>query len=178
MELYKQKFTKLEHNILNYLFIYPTAVFTGLDLAKKLDVSPTAIAKSLVSLQKNNLITVKKDKRLSIKLNRENEKVFNLKRVFNLLQIYESGVIDLLTDQFQSTAIILFGSYSRGDDTENSDIDIAIISSKEKEVDLSLFEKRLYRSINLHFFLDINKTPSELKESIINGIVLKGSVEI
>ena len=50
------------------------------------------------------------------------------------------------------SAIILFGSYSRGEDIASSDIDIAIIGAKKKESSFFQFEKRLkerFRSISM-----------------------------
>ena len=71
--------------------------------------------------------------------------------------------------------IILFGSYSKGEDIENSDIDIAIISEKyEKSLNLNKYSKSLGKEISIHIYEDMNK---ETKKSVLNGIILRGFIE-
>ena len=101
-----------------------------------------------------------------------------LKRVDNLKQLYESGLSDFLEKAFAGGTIVLFGSYSRGDDLENSDIDIAIIGRKEKDVALEKYEKVLERKILLQFYESWGKIHKHLKENLCNGIVLIGGVEL
>jgi len=72
----------------------------------------------------------------------------------------------------------LFGSYSRGDDLITSDIDIAIIGRKEKNTDLSEYEKKLERKIILNFYPSFSKIHKNLKENILNGDVLVGGIEL
>ena len=93
-------------------------------------------------------------------------------------QVYESGLADFLGREFAGATIILFGSYSRGEDTLNSDIDIAVIGRKDKKFDVSNFETILERNININFYDSFNKIHKNLKENIFNGIVLYGSVEL
>ena len=68
-----------------------------------------------------------------------------LKRADNLKQIYESGLADFLEKEFAGGTIIFFGSYSRGEDMASSDIDIAVIGRKEKQIDLTNFPKKPYK---------------------------------
>ena len=78
-----------------------------------------------------------------------------LKRVQNLKSIYESGILEELENNFIGATIILFGSYSKGEDTIKSDIDIAVIGRKEKEINLSEFESCFKKEIVINFcFLD------------------------
>jgi predicted nucleotidyltransferase len=148
MDIYKLKFTSLQYEILRFLFIKSGMTFNARTISKSLKVSPTAVGKSLQALQENGLVKVTKDKEskhLSIELNKDNPQVFNMKRVDNLKMIYESNLADFLYNSFPGTTIVLFGSYSYGEDTTKSDIDIAIIGSKTKEIDLTTFEKILER---------------------------------
>ena len=73
-------------------------------------------------------------------------------------------------------SIVLFGSYQKGEDSENSDIDLFVECDKE-ELDVKIFEKKLGRKIELHFKKDFTLYPKELKNNIINGIVLSGFLE-
>jgi len=72
--------------------------------------------------------------------------------------------------------IILFGSYQRGEDIEESDIDI-FVEGKKEELNLDKFKKQLKRNIQLHFQEDFKKYPKELKNNIVNGIMLDGYLE-
>ena len=72
--------------------------------------------------------------------------------------------------------IVLFGSFQKGEDIEQSDIDLFIESPKLK-IDLKKFEKKMKRKIELHFKENFSKYPKELKNNIINGTVLFGFLE-
>jgi len=180
MDIYKERFTSLQHEILRFLFVNPTKAFNQRQLALNLQVSPTAISKSLEHLKKESLITAEKEKegkRIAIKLNRDNESTFYLKRIENLRGIYESGLLSFLSEKFPLSTIILFGSYSLGEDIERSDIDIAIIG-KEKPLELDEYEKTLKREINIQFYSSLKNIETHLKNNIINGITLKGGVNL
>ena len=101
-----------------------------------------------------------------------------LKRLFNLKELYSSGLLAALSIEFPGSAIVLFGSYSNGEDTEDSDIDIAIIGYHEKEINIRLFEKLLQRSLQFHFFKKSTDVHADLRENIINGVVLEGVLKI
>lgn len=177
-DIIKLKFTLLQQEILRFLFRETEKSFNARQLSRALNVSQTAISKSLLLLKKNKLICVSKDSgRLSIELNRNNQKIFQMKRVDNLRAIYESGLIDFLEDKFLGSTTILFGSYSRGDDISKSDIDIAIIG-QEKEVNLKKFEKALFRKIVLNFYPSFTNIHKNLKENLCNGILLSGGIEL
>ena len=132
------------------------------------------MAKALKPLQKRAFLTIKKEFPLAITLHGAHHEQ---KRVANLGKIYSSGFFRFLDEHHPGATIVLFGSYARGEDIEKSDIDIAIVGSHEKQLSLALFEKMLVRTINIQYFShwDISKN---LKESIINGIVLKGHIEL
>ena len=92
--------------------------------------------------------------------------------------IYESELVEFLHDKLPEATIILFGSYSLGEDLYSSDIDIAIIGSSERKIDVSSYEKILHRKIVIQFYDKMGEIHKNLKESILNGIVLKGSVRL
>ncbi len=150
-------------------------------IAKVLEVSQAGVMKALPLLEKYNYIKIKKEKetgRWAIELNTDNRKVLQLKRADNLKNIYETGLFDFLEKEFPGTTIILFGSYSKGEDIINSDIDIAIIGTKRKEIDLIKYEKMFERKINLNFYDSFSKIHKNLKENLANGILLAGGFEL
>jgi|SRR3989344_3927900 len=177
----KLKLTNLQQDILRLFFKKVGTSLNAHTMARILEVSQPAVSKALPSLEKEDILLIKKDKyskRLSIELNREDHNIIWLKRADNLKQIYESGLVQLFYDKFPEATIILFGSYSFGEDTINSDIDIAIIGSKEKNIDLEQFNKKLERIININYYKSFKEIHKHLLNNILNGITLKGAVDL
>ncbi len=179
MDTYKLKWTQLEQETFSLLCTRAGEKLSQRDIAKALHVSPTAVANSLKKLKKNSLVKVEKTKTINfISLNREEHWVMQLKRAENLKHIYLSGVLPYLEEQLPGGTLILFGSYSRGDDTITSDIDLAVIGRKDKLLHLEPYEKILARQININFYDSWKEIDIHLKNNLLNGIVLTGSVDL
>jgi predicted nucleotidyltransferase len=188
MDMYKLKWTRLQTEIFRFLCIKAGQTLNLREISKALKVSPTAVSNALAELEKEGLLKVKKSKTinlLSIEFNRDNQKAIEMKRVENLKMIYESGLSDFLFNEFPGCTIILFGSYSRGEDVwasgteENrSDIDIAIIGTGGRKVDLAKFDKMLERTVSINFYKSWEGVHKHLKNNILNGILLRGGVEL
>jgi len=181
VNMYKLKLTNLQQEILRLLFAKAGTSLNQRRIARFLEVSQPAVMKALPLLEKEGLITMIQDnesRRWSVELNKENKRALQLKRVDNLRQVYESGLANFLEEEFAGAAVILFGSYSRGEDTAGSDIDIAIIGRKKKPVKLEEFEKKLEKSIFINFYGSFKDIHKDLRDNILNGIVLSGSVDI
>lgn len=179
MDIYKLKFTCLQNSIMRFLCINAERKMNQRKIAKSLDVSATAIAKALPLLQKEGLINIEKgDSMNSIGLNLDNDKVLRFKRMENLKIIYESYLVDFLEDKFPGSTIILFGSYSKGEDIYDSDIDIAIIEHSKRKVDLKKYEAILEREIRINFYSSLSNLDKGLKENLCNGFVLSGGIEL
>src|SRR3989338_7441936 len=73
--------------------------------------------------------------------------------------------------------IVLFGSAAKGEDTEQSDIDL-FVQAKRKSFDTIKAEKHLERKISLIFESDMKKVNKELRNNLANGIVLSGYFEV
>lgn len=174
----KRKLTLLQIEILRKLFIKTGSPINQRQLAIELNVSEPAIKKALPYLEQLDFIKVKKDQRLSITLNTENNKVMQLKRADNLKHLYESNLTEYLEKEFAGATIILFGSFSRGEDTINSDIDITVIGRKEKELNIKNYEKLFERKININYYESFQKIHKHLKENLANGIILAGGFEL
>lgn len=174
-----------KNRIMEVLFSYPDKEFSLSDLAKEAGVSKANIGNILGEFQKIGLITIEKLSKIwRIKANRTNWLYIRSKIVYNLNFIYGSGLVDFLIDHFQNPkAIIVFGSFRKGEDISNSDIDIAIESDKEKEYkiaglrELVELEKTIKRRIQIHLF---NKNNIDLNvfNNIANGILLWGFLEV
>ncbi|MFH1399050.1 MAG: nucleotidyltransferase domain-containing protein [Candidatus Woesearchaeota archaeon] len=179
MDVYKLDLTVLEQEIFLLLCVRAGEKLSQRDIAKKLNVSPTAVGNSLKKLISGELVKIEKTKTINfISFNRDNMKAVELKRAENLKNIYKSGLSDLLEFKLAGSTIIVFGSYARGEDTIDSDIDIAAIGRKPKPLGLGKYEQILHRKVNINFYgawKDINR---QLRNNILNGIVLGGGVNL
>ncbi|MBS3159239.1 nucleotidyltransferase domain-containing protein [Candidatus Woesearchaeota archaeon] len=166
---------------LEVFFDNPMKEFYLMELSHFLGLAHTSIKKNLVQLTRLGFITekiIKRGKRKFpvYKSNIENKNFKKYKIISNLSILSESGLIEYLEEKLFPKVIVLFGSYRKGEDMIDSDIDL-FVECKKEELNLSLFEKKLKRKIQLHFKEDFNSFPKELKNNIINGIVLYGFLE-
>ena len=123
------------------------------ELAKKLKISPFATKKYADILIKEGLILDEKKANFRyLRANINNLFYKHLIISYSLRQLIISGLIDFLKNNIANiTSITLFGSLAKGEDTDESDIDILIIG-KQKHLSLSRFEDKLNKEITLHFF--------------------------
>ena len=161
------------------LFIeFPTKDFSVRGLARELKLSHATILNHINDLQKLSLIK-KKEATLypTYFANTESQKYKFYKKNWLIFKLTESGVIDYTQKEALSSSIILFGSGAKATFTEKSDIDL-FVESNEAKLDLTKYEKKLNRKINLLFEQNINNLSKELRNNILNGIVLYGFIKI
>lgn len=166
---------------MNKLFIYiceNPEIWTHIrKLAKELCVSPNTIRKYAHELEGQGLIEKREYNTMIEYRGNLNSPSFTRKKLLlNMSNLYDSGLIDYLSDHYFGSAVILFGSYSKGEDLSSSDIDIAIISDSTSAIDVSHFEDILHRSISLHL-VTFRKVSKEFQQTLINGIVLSNVLQ-
>jgi predicted nucleotidyltransferase len=170
--------------VLQWFFSYPNTEIGLNDISEALEIAKTTAKIIVNKLQQEGFLSVNTVGRaLRIKCNPIHP--FNTVRKigFNLTTIYESGIINEIHKIIpNSKAVVLFGSYRKGDDTEKSDIDIAVeITSNEepKIIPLGVLQQLGYRKnvpVNLYIF-SRNKVDLNLFANIANGILLEGFLE-
>ena len=166
------------------IFNQPTRVFHIRLLEKETGFSTTAVTKAIDELRTFKIITVDKTPiTTNVQANLDSDSYRFYKIVFNLYRLKNHTLIDKLVDLFKHPkAIILFGSFAKGEDLEKSDIDILIITSnnKPKDVDKLIlnYEKEFNRRINLIILHSLDKSERQFKNSIANGIVLYGYLKV
>ena len=164
------------------IFDYPNKTFHIRELTRKIKLSTTAVTEAIKELKKYDLITLEKTSlTTNIKANLESEAYRFYKLVFNLYRLENYGLIWSLKEAYRPESMVLFGSYAKGEDMENSDIDLLIITTKKvyglgKLIEQ--FEKELNRNINLHVLTTMEKSSTEFRNTIANGIVLYGYVRV
>lgn len=171
---------------LKQLFIEnPEKEYHVRELARLLKKSPTTISNKLKTLTKDNFLIFRHERGHSLyKANTENQEYKQIKIFYNIGTLKKSGLIDFLVEEYNHPeALILFGSYAKGENNQNSDIDLAIITPNKKKTNLSKFEKKLKHNTQLFLFskediIDLKKRNKELLNNLINGTVLYGFLEI
>ncbi len=163
--------------VMEIFFKHPSTGFHIREIARLTELSSAGVIKILIKLKKEKLLISKRENVVE-KITPNFDGRFPLiKRLYNVYSLYDSGLMDFILKFYEMPkAVILFGSYSDGTDTEKSDIDLALSSSNKRIPDLSKFEKSLARKINVHL-VDLGSTAKEFKNSLANGIVLEGFVE-
>ena len=142
------------------------------EYARLMKISPPHSSKILKELEKENLLKFREERRnFLFKANRESKFLKELSKIYWELKLKE--LTKYLQEKTYANTIVLFGSLSKLENTNGSDIDIVILGN-EKVLDLKLFERRYGREIQIFFFENINKIPKNLKLSIVNGHKLKG----
>ncbi len=173
------------NRIMRFLFLYPEESFSLSELAKLTGVAKSNIGKILEEFYTIEMIKIEKLSKIwRIKANQTDWIYRKNKIIFNLSVIYESGIVEFLMDYYKNPkAIILFGSFRKGEDLSNSDIDIAIESDEAKDYkiielrEFSEFEKTINRKIQLHLF-NRKYINIEIFNNIANGIALWGFLEV
>ena len=168
-------------DVLEVFFEEPSKKHYLMEISKKSKLAHTSVKKYLKELKRKNIIREEVERKGTRKFplfiaNLDNNQYKKNKKIHNLLKLIESGLIEFLKDNLMPKSIVLFGSYQRGENSEDSDIDIFVECKKEK-LDLTKFKKLLKRNIQLHFKGDFKKYPKELKNNIINGVILEGYLE-
>ena len=164
--------------VMELFFKFPYRDFHIRELARLTGLSSTGIIKIIKKLKKESLLIAKKAGNLEEIKPDFNGRFLLIKRLYNIYSLYDCGLMDFIKKYYEMPqAIILFGSYCNGTDTEKSDIDLAIISNKKNAPDFKKFETRLARKINIHL-INMDKTEEEFKNSLANGITLEGFAEI
>ena len=163
--------------IMRLFFDAPSESFHIRQISRKTGIATTSVRKYIDALLKEGMITAKKGIYISYKAERESDAFRFYKKIDTIERIHSSGLLDYIYNSCSPDSIILFGSSSRGEDNEESDMDL-FIQAKEKKLNLEKFEKIFSRKITPFFEENFPRLSNELKNNILNGIVLKGYIKV
>ncbi len=159
--------------VLQIFFEEPTSIHFIREISRKIKLAPTSVRNHMKELLKDDMIKRKRYKPFDgFIANRENDNFIFYKRVYNLYSL--KNITDFLLTSYYPRLIAVYGSYSLGEDIENSDIDVIVISKTKKEVDLEIFEEKLKREIHLLVIESLENIDTKLRKKVWNGIVLYG----
>ena len=164
--------------VLNVFFDDPVKDFQLREISRQIKLHHKSVAIYIRKLLKLGLIKLNtKTLYESYNANSESHMFLHYKKSINLIKIYDSGLVEYLYEKLMPSCIVAFGSYAKGADIKDSDIDI-FLETKEEKIDVAKYEDKLGRKIQLVFEKNINDLTKELRNNIINGIVLNGNLRL
>ena len=166
------------YKVMKLFFDNPEKKLHIREIARQTGLSAPGVLKIVKKLKEESLLVSERENVVeNVKASR-NEKFFLLKKAYNALALFESGLVNRLKDEYEEPeAIVIFGSYSKGEDTSQSDVDIAVVTKKEAQLDLKQFEKYLKRKISI-YEIQISDSEKEFLNNLANGTVVYGFLRI
>jgi predicted nucleotidyltransferase len=161
--------------ILEVFFKEPTKIHFIKEIGRKISLAHTSVRNHIRELEKDELIIKKESKPFDgFIANKKNDKFLFYKQIYNLYSLFslKTEVIQRIAPK----ALVLFGSYQKGEDLEESDIDLLIISKIKKDINLEKYEKSLMRKIHITFVENINRLEENMKNNVKNGWILYGKI--
>src|SRR3989344_916144 len=140
----------IKEKIMEFFFTNPTSKLRVRQLERTLELSFPSVISYLKKLEQEGII--KKEKISGITLfsaDRSSKKFLIEKGFSNIRILFKSELVEHLIDEYHNPTIVLFGSYSKGEDIETSDIDLYIETPSKKEINLDQFEKKVNRKIQI-----------------------------
>jgi predicted nucleotidyltransferase len=176
--------TKNTIKVLRFLTTKPYLTFGLTELSEELRISKSNVLRILEVLCGCNLIIAQKSgKKKVFRINSEKDIIKLLWNLFMSEMRYNlptsfKNVIDLFYEQVKNDVelFILFGSVAQGLATEESDIDICVVS--EKAISARRFDFLPHR-FEIHTYLwDDVKDPNDfvILDALLKGVVYKGDV--
>jgi len=156
----------------------PTESFRLREIARLTKISPPSVMDYLKEFENGGLVRRQIKRKIPFYTAiRDSSNFILYKKISILFELNNVGLIDYLWDKLSPEAIILYGSFSKGESIESSDVDLFILG-KDKNLELTDFEKKLSKKIHLLFKKSLEEIPNELKNNILNGIILKGYIKV
>ena len=143
------------------------------EYARLSKITPPTASKILKEFASQNLLKKREERGfLLFRANRESSTLKNLSRIFWEDKLQK--LTNYISEELYPDTIVLFGSLSKLEVSEKSDIDIAVFTKLKKEITLKAFEKSLGKEIQLFSFKSLDKVNKELRINIMNGHVQNG----
>ena len=170
----------IKAKIKEYFLLNPTMKIWVRQIERDLKVSLPLVIRYTKELEKEKILKSTVAPGITIYSADRTSATFLLeKKLYNLRSLFSSGLVDFLVQELSNPAMVLFGSYARGEDVEKSDIDLYLESAKKELPSLDKFEKKLQRKVQLFKYQSISKVENkELANNIVNGITLNGFLEV
>ncbi len=163
----RNKLVRQRNSLLEFFYENPNAKLTVREIASKIGASRSTVQYNLKLFKEEGIIS-QNNRWIDSWQNRLQKINYYLKK------IAKSGLIDYLEKELVASAIILFGSFRKGESVKESDIDIFVECARERKLNLSRYERKLSHKIQLFTRSKITLLPKNLLNNVVNGIKLKG----
>jgi len=168
-----------KERIKEFFFINPNAKLRVREIERTLGIPLPSVIRYCKELVKEEILKIVETGNVIFYTASKSEKYVLEKKLYNIKRLYECGLVNYLKEKLSNPTIVVFGSYSKGEDMENSDIDLYIETPSKKEVSFENFEKILNRKIQVFRHKSIKKVKNiHLSNNILNGIVLNNYIEV
>lgn len=169
----------IKQTIKEYFFIHPTIKLRVREIERTLKLSLPSVIRYCKELEEEGILARVKTGSVTFYTTSRSETYLLEKKLYNIKTLYESGMVEYLRKELSNPAIVLFGSYAKGEDTEKSDIDLYIETPSNRKVNLEKFKKLLHREIQVFQHKSIKDISNpHLANNIINGITLNNYIEV
>lgn len=145
------------------------------EYAKIMHISPPTASKLLSDYHNEFFLKKEKYKNyIFYYANKDSKQFIEFSRIYWGIKL--ERLAKFANQELINPLLILFGSLSKAEVKKDSDIDIAIFSSKKIEFDS--FESKLKRNIQVFWFKSLGDIKNkELLNNILNGYILTGRLK-
>lgn len=174
------KSRNIKETIKEHYFVNPYAKMRVRGIEKNLKLPLPSVIRYCKELQSEGILTTLKTGNVVFyTADRSNENFLLEKKLYNIKLLYLSGLVEFIKKELSNPAIVVFGSYAKGEDIEDSDIDLYIETPSNKELNLKDFEKKLKRKIQIFRHKNLQEIKNNhLANNIMNGITLNNYIEV
>ena len=172
----------IKQKLREYFFVNPTAKCRVRTLETELELPLPSVIRYCRELEDEGILKTERIGNVVFyTADRASGKFLLEKRLHNIKSLYESGLVDFLKEEASNPAIIVFGSYARGEDIESSDIDM-YVETPSTRTGIHIPE-RFGNEPKRRIQLFVHKNAAEIKNkelanNILNGTILNGFVEV
>ena len=168
-----EKLDKTDWKVLNLIVDNPYKKFYLREISKELNISPSSVKKALDRLKELNL--TKEEHLANLRIISANIEETLLKQIKKTKNI---EMINPLIKIEPSTSIVLFGSMAKGENDNNSDIDLLVITNKHEPFDLHEYKNHPVQIIKMSpaNWKKVKENNPALTKEIKQGILLKGEM--
>ncbi|HLC77425.1 MAG TPA: nucleotidyltransferase domain-containing protein [archaeon] len=159
--------------------------FNVREVARLTKLNPSTASKYLALAHRAKMLKMEKARNFILfSADLEGHAFRDLKVYKNIKKIRNSGLLEFIENELNyPEAIILFGSYAKGENRKDSDIDLFILSESGEKLDIKSFETKLETEIQVfcHSRKEMERMKvknKELLNNILNGIKLSGFFEV
>lgn len=174
------KTKNIKLRIKEYFFLHPTIKLRVRQIEREVKVPLPSVIRYTKELEQEHILKSSAIADvITYSADRTSQQFLLEKKLWNLQLLFSSGLVNFLVQELSNPVIIVFGSYARGEDTENSDIDVYVETPTKKDLNLGKFEKILQRKIHLFMYKNLHEVGNHnLRNNIVNGMIVNGFIEV